>query len=170
MLLAEFRNAVRIAQSLDAFALMESGLSSDQVLAYTANPAKWLVTEGDDAELAKVWGLISARLPGDVLPTAAHAEKAAHFLAILGQAREHGKDWWAEFQYQQILEHVRADQQIAALTNGVNALLGLIQMIAGRDDMPDAIKSVLAGDERNHRIDEAEAALALAAPDKARAA
>lgn len=45
------------------------------------------------------------------------------------------------------------------LRDGCNALLGLLQIVCGRDDMPYAIKDIL---ETNHRVDEALAAVAKA--------
>lgn len=45
------------------------------------------------------------------------------------------------------------------LVDGCNALLGLLQLVAGRDDCPEAIREVL---RTNHRVDEARAALSRA--------
>jgi hypothetical protein len=47
------------------------------------------------------------------------------------------------------------------LLDGCNALLGLIQLITGRDDLPPAIREAL---ETSHRVDEAKAAIAKALP------
>src|SRR5690554_1806159 len=46
-----------------------------------------------------------------------------------------------------------------SLLNGCNALLGLIDLVSGRDDMPAAIKEALRD---NHRINEARAAIKMA--------
>lgn len=43
------------------------------------------------------------------------------------------------------------------LYNGVNALLGLVQIIAGRDDVPSDIRRIF--ESGNHRIEEARAAI-----------
>jgi len=43
-----------------------------------------------------------------------------------------------------------------ALINGCNALLGLIQLVTSRDDMPPEIRQAL---ETSHRLEEARAAL-----------
>ena len=45
------------------------------------------------------------------------------------------------------------------LVNGINALLGLLQLVCMRDDMPAGIKDAL---QTSHRVDEAKAALAKA--------
>lgn len=45
------------------------------------------------------------------------------------------------------------------LLNGCNALLGLLKLIAGRDDINDEVRAALTS---GHRIDEARAAIALA--------
>lgn len=45
------------------------------------------------------------------------------------------------------------------LLDGCNALLGLIQLVCARDDMPAAIREAL---ETSHRVDEARAAIAKA--------
>lgn len=45
------------------------------------------------------------------------------------------------------------------LVDGINALLGLIQLVCGRDDMPKDIRDAL---ETSHRLHEARAALAKA--------
>jgi hypothetical protein len=45
------------------------------------------------------------------------------------------------------------------LKDGCNALLGLIQLVCARDDMPPAIREAL---ETSHRIAEARAAIAKA--------
>jgi hypothetical protein len=45
------------------------------------------------------------------------------------------------------------------LLHGCNAMLGLIQLIRGRDDLPAELRDVLRS---NHRIAEAEAAVAMA--------
>ena len=51
-----------------------------------------------------------------------------------------------------------ADLFVAApdLVNGCNALLGLIQLVCGRDDIPAEIKEAL---ESSHRVGEARAAV-----------
>ena len=45
------------------------------------------------------------------------------------------------------------------LLNGCRALLGLLQLISGRDDVSDDLREVL---RTNHRVEEAEAAIAKA--------
>jgi hypothetical protein len=42
------------------------------------------------------------------------------------------------------------------LYHGINALLGLLTLVANRDDMPEAARDALT---KSHRIDEANAAL-----------
>jgi hypothetical protein len=121
MLLAEFHNALRILGSLDGFDLAEAGVEfADQSAmdAFHRDPFRWLMT-AEDADMQRVWGLVAARLPADVLPTPEHAEKAAHFLAILSQARDAGKDWWVDAQLSQIVEHVAKDRKIKALTDAI---------------------------------------------------
>ncbi len=54
---------------------------------------------------------------------------------------------------------LRQNERIGDLLNGCNALLGLIQLVCARDDMPTAIMGVL---QNNHRIAEARAAIARA--------
>lgn len=49
------------------------------------------------------------------------------------------------------------------LLNGCNALLGLIQLVCGRDDMPPAIREALLS---SHRIDEANDAVINATRDE----
>lgn len=58
-------------------------------------------------------------------------------------------------------EEVEANARLVAaapdLLDGCNALLGLIQLVCDRDDMPAAIREALT---TSHRVDEARAALA----------
>ena len=58
---------------------------------------------------------------------------------------------------------IAADARLIAaapdLLDGCNALLGLLQLIAGRDDVSPELRDVLA---TNHRIAEAKAAIAKA--------
>jgi len=126
MLAPEFLNALRIVQSLDAFHLSEAGivLDRDQQEAFHRDPSNWLVRADSDTKL-KIWSLVEARLPADVLPTPAHAEKAAQFLVLLMEAREHGHDWWAHYQLSQIGVRITQDRKIEALTGAVRKLLGV---------------------------------------------
>jgi hypothetical protein len=54
----------------------------------------------------------------------------------------------------------RLERERHDLVNGCNALLGLIQLVCSRDDMPPAIREAL---ETSHRLEEARASLSLAA-------
>ena len=56
-------------------------------------------------------------------------------------------------------EHTRLLAAAPALLDGCNALLGLIQLVSGRDDMPTAIREALT---TSHRVAEAKAAIARA--------
>lgn len=159
MLFAEFHNVCRILKSLDGFDVAQAGVLFGEggVAGFHRDPFTWLMQANDD-ERGRVWRLVEARLPTDVLPTPEHAEMAAHFLVLMSVAREIGKDWWADYQLSQIVEHMEQARQIRALTDGANALLGLLQLVSARDDMPPAIKDVL---QTNHRVQEARDALAL---------
>jgi hypothetical protein len=57
------------------------------------------------------------------------------------------------------LAPAKAVEGASELLNGCNALLGLIQLVCGRDDIPPAIKEAL---ENSHRVTEARAAIAKA--------
>ena len=48
------------------------------------------------------------------------------------------------------------ERQLLDLVDGCNAVLGLVQLVCGRDDMPPAIKEAL---ETSHRVEEALAAV-----------
>ena len=48
------------------------------------------------------------------------------------------------------------------LLDGCNALLGLVQLLLCRDDLPEEVYDIL---NTNHRIEEARAAIALAEPE-----
>lgn len=48
---------------------------------------------------------------------------------------------------------------LEGLVSGTNAVLGLIQLVEGRDDLPADLKLALLG---NHRVNEAQAALRVA--------
>jgi len=124
MLLAEFHNALRILGSLDGFDLAEAGVEfADQqaMNAFHKDPFGWLM-KAADADKERAWGLIAARLPADVLPTAEHAEKAAHFLVLLSQARQAGNDAWADYQLSQVFDSVAKDRTIAALSKALGDL------------------------------------------------
>lgn len=51
---------------------------------------------------------------------------------------------------------VKAVNGFDDLVNGINALLGLIQLVGNRDDIPAEVKAALTN---SHRLDEARAAL-----------
>lgn len=69
----------------------------------------------------------------------------------------------------------RSDEEIAAngllgaaaidLRDGCSGMLGLVQLLLGRDDLPDEVRLVL---QTNHRIEAARAAIAKAEPQTAR--
>lgn len=54
----------------------------------------------------------------------------------------------------------RAEAVIKQMTDGCNAVLGLVQLIQGRDDLPAQLRVVLID---NHRVNEAKAAVRAAA-------
>lgn len=74
------------------------------------------------------------------------------------------------FHKQCIRRHFEQDGEVTAvlrleksvLIDGVNALLGLIQLISGRSDLTPDLREVL---KDNHRVKEAEACLASITPD-----
>lgn len=51
--------------------------------------------------------------------TDAAAEKTAHFLDLMNQAREAGKTWWVDLQFKQIEECLLQDKIIQALTHAL---------------------------------------------------
>jgi hypothetical protein len=53
-------------------------------------------------------------------------------------------------------EHVEAADKIERLSNGCNAMLGLVKMLLNRDDLPPEVRAVL---ETNHRVEEARNAI-----------
>lgn len=52
-----------------------------------------------------------------------------------------------------------AADTIEELYDGCNALLGLLQLLLGRDDLPDEVREAM---QTSHRVEEAEAATAKA--------
>jgi hypothetical protein len=75
------------------------------------------------------------------------------WVAQIGTSKEDGDK-------RSLKEHIANARLIAAapeLLDGCNALLGLIQLVCARDDMPAAIREALT---TSHRVEEARAAIA----------